>query len=50
MIYDDIDLEVGKLRIRKGSSGTHNGMRNIICLLGYDDFPRFRVGISGKIG
>ncbi len=49
VIYDDIDLEVGKLRIRKqGSSGTHNGMRNIIYLLGYDDFPRFRIGISGK--
>ena len=49
VIYDDIDLEVGKLRIRKkGSSGTHNGMRNIIYLLGYDDFPRFRVGISGE--
>lgn len=45
--YDDIDIDVGKLRIRqKGSSGTHNGMRNIIYLLGYDDFPRFRIGVS----
>lgn len=47
VIYDDIDLEVGRLRIRKqGSSGTHNGMRNIIYQLGYDDFPRFRIGVS----
>ena len=45
--YDDIDIDVGKLRIRqKCSSGTHNGMRNIIYLLGYDDFPRFRIGVS----
>lgn len=47
VVYDDIDIDVGKLRIRKqGSSGTHNGMRNIIYLLGYDDFPRFRIGVS----
>lgn len=47
VLYDDIDVDVGKVRIRhKGSSGTHNGMRNIIYLLGYDDFPRFRIGIS----
>lgn len=49
VIYDDIDLSAGQLRIRKqGSSGTHNGMRNIIYLCGYDDFPRFRLGISGE--
>lgn len=47
VIYDDIDLEAGRLRIRKqGSSGTHNGMRNIIYLMGFDDFPRFRIGVS----
>ncbi|MGL5440590.1 MAG: aminoacyl-tRNA hydrolase [Filifactoraceae bacterium] len=47
VIYDDIDLECGKLRIRKkGSAGTHNGMRNIIYMLGKDQFPRFRLGIS----
>lgn len=47
VIYDDIDLEVGKLRIRKsGSSGTHNGMRNIIALTGKQDFPRIRIGVS----
>lgn len=47
VIYDDIDLEVGKLRIRKkGSAGTHNGMRSIIKCLGLSDFPRIRVGVS----
>jgi len=45
--YDDIDLEFGRLRIRKnGSAGTHNGMRSIIYLLGRDDFPRVRGGIG----
>ncbi|MDO4710591.1 MAG: aminoacyl-tRNA hydrolase [Peptostreptococcaceae bacterium] len=48
VIYDDIDIDVGKIRIRlKGSAGTHNGMKNIIYLLGYDDFPRIRIGVSG---
>ena len=47
VIYDDIDLDVGKLRIRKkGSAGTHNGMRSIIKCLGAGDFPRIRVGVS----
>lgn len=47
VIYDDIDLEAGRIRIRmKGSAGSHNGMRNIIYLLGYDDFPRIRIGVS----
>lgn len=47
VIYDDIDLEAGKLRIRKkGSSGSHNGMKSIIYQLGFDDFPRFRIGVS----
>ena len=47
VVYDDIDLPEGKLRVRaKGSAGTHNGMRNIIALLGRDDFPRVRVGIG----
>ena len=47
VIYDDIDLDVGKLRIRKkGSAGTHNGMRSIIKCLGSNEFPRVRVGIS----
>jgi PTH1 family peptidyl-tRNA hydrolase len=47
VIYDDIDLPVGKVRIRpSGSSGTHNGMRNIIYLLGKQDFPRVRIGVG----
>ncbi len=47
VIYDDIDLEVGKIRIRKkGSGGTHNGMRSIVKCLGTTDFPRVRVGVS----
>ena len=47
VVYDDVDLPEGKLRFRpSGSAGTHNGMRNIIYLLGWDDFPRMRVGIG----
>ena len=50
VVYDDIDLPLGSIRIReKGSSGTHNGMKSIIYSLGYDDFPRVRVGI-GRAG
>lgn len=50
VIYDDIDIPTGTIRIRKkGSAGTHNGMRNIVYLLQDDNFPRVRVGIgSGK--
>ena len=45
VIYDDIDLPCGALRIRmNGSAGTHNGMRNIVKELGTTDFPRIRVG------
>lgn len=47
VVYDDVDLEEGKLRFRpSGSAGTHNGMRNIIYLLGRENFPRVRVGIG----
>ncbi|QXM07224.1 aminoacyl-tRNA hydrolase [Crassaminicella indica] len=47
IIYDDIDTEVGKLRIRKkGSAGTHNGMRSIIYEIRSDQFPRVRIGIG----
>ena len=47
VIYDDVDLDSGVIRIRpKGSAGTHNGMRSIICHLGTEDFPRIRVGIG----
>lgn len=49
IIYDDIDLPMGNLRIRKkGSAGTHNGMRSIIYDLRDDGFPRVRVGIGGE--
>lgn len=47
VIYDDIDLDVGKIRIRKkGSGGTHNGMRSIVKCLGSTEFSRVRVGVS----
>lgn len=46
-IYDDMDLPVGKLRIRpNGSSGGHNGIKSLISHMGTEDFPRFRVGIG----
>lgn len=49
VIYDDIDIPTGKIRIRKkGSAGTHNGMRNIVYLLADDGFPRIRVGIGSE--
>src|SRR5205085_838654 len=47
VIYDDIALPVGKFRYRcQGSDGGHNGMQNIIKLLGITDFKRLRVGIG----
>jgi PTH1 family peptidyl-tRNA hydrolase len=47
--YDDIDLDVGKLRIRaKGSAGGHNGMKSIIAHVGSEEFDRVRVGIGHK--
>jgi len=47
VIYDDIDLPAGQLRIRKkGSAGTHNGMRSIIYQIQTDMFPRLRIGIG----
>jgi PTH1 family peptidyl-tRNA hydrolase len=48
IVYDDIDLPLGKLRIRaSGSAGTHNGMRSIVAALGTEKFARLRVGIGG---
>ena len=47
VIYDDVDLPAGTLRIRsKGSSGTHNGMKSVIYQLQSDEFPRIRIGIG----
>ncbi|QNM04331.1 aminoacyl-tRNA hydrolase [Qiania dongpingensis] len=49
VIYDDINLDPGQLRIReKGSAGGHNGMKNIISHLGTDVFSRIRVGVGSK--
>ncbi len=47
VIYDDIDIDKGSVRIRKkGSGGTHNGMKSIISSLNNDAFPRVRIGIG----
>lgn len=47
IIYDDIDLEPGAVRIRKkGGPGTHNGMKSVVHFLNTDEFPRVRVGIG----
>lgn len=49
VIYDDISLDVGQLRIRaKGSAGGHNGIKNIIAHLGTQVFPRIKVGVGEK--
>ena len=49
IIHDDLDLPVGKIRIReRGSHGGHNGMRNIIEHLGTQDIKRIRIGIDKK--
>lgn len=49
IIYDDISLEPGQLRIRKkGSAGGHNGIKNIIQHLGHDTFLRIKVGVGEK--
>ncbi|MCS7323830.1 MAG: aminoacyl-tRNA hydrolase [Thermoflexales bacterium] len=51
VIYDDLDLLPGQLRLRgKGGAGGHNGMRSIIAQLGTEDFPRLRVGIGRPPG
>lgn len=47
IIYDDMDLPIGRLRLRlSGSAGGHNGMKSIISHLGSNDFPRLRIGIG----
>ncbi len=49
VIYDDISLDVGQLRIRKkGSAGGHNGIKSIIQHLGTDTFPRIKMGVGEK--
>ena len=47
VIYDDIDVDVGKIKIRKkGGPGSHNGMKSVVKELKSEDFPRIRVGIG----
>jgi len=49
VIFDDISLPVGKIRVRRdGSAGGHNGMKSIIQSLGTDQFPRVKVGVGAK--
>lgn len=49
VMYDDISLDVGKIRIRrKGSDGGHNGIKSIIYLTGKDTFPRVKIGVGKK--
>ncbi len=49
VISDDVDLPLGKLRIRTvGSAGGHNGLKSIIQHLGTDQFPRLKIGVGGK--
>ena len=49
VIYDDISLDVGQIRIRKkGSAGGHNGLKNIIKMLGHDTLIRVRMGVGEK--
>lgn len=49
VVYDDIDLPLARLRVRKsGSAGTHNGMRSIIASTPDQTFPRLRVGVGAK--
>lgn len=48
ILYDDINFECGRMRIRgSGSAGGHNGMKSIIAHLGSDKFPRVRIGVGG---
>lgn len=49
VVYDDVSLDMGQLRIRKkGSAGGHNGIKNIIANLGTEIFPRIKVGVGEK--
>lgn len=49
IIFDDIDISLGALRVkRKGSAGTHNGIKSIIYHLNSDNFPRIKVGVGNK--
>ena len=49
VLFDDISLEPGRLRVRpEGSAGGHNGIKSIIAEVGSQDFPRVKIGVGGK--
>lgn len=49
IVYDDVDLPLGTIRVRgEGSAGTHNGMKSVIASLGFQNFPRLRIGIESR--
>jgi PTH1 family peptidyl-tRNA hydrolase len=49
VVYDDADLELGRIRIRpEGGAGGHNGMRSVIAALATEGFPRIRLGVLGR--
>lgn len=51
VLYDDLDIPVGSIRIRqRGSAGTHNGMRDIVLKISSQNFPRIRIGSKPKDG
>lgn len=50
VIYDDMDTDIGKIRIRaKGGAGSHNGMKSMVKELNSEDFPRIRIGIGRPV-
>jgi len=50
VVYDDLDLPLGKLRFRPGGgAGTHRGMQSILGVIGTQDFPRVRIGINSDL-
>ena len=50
VVYDDVDLPIGQLRLRKkGSAGGHNGIKSMIAALGTQEFPRLRVGVGRPV-
>lgn len=51
LVYDDADIPIDTIRVREGgSAGSHNGMKSVIYQLGFDNFPRVRVGIGSPEG
>ncbi|MBR7072879.1 MAG: aminoacyl-tRNA hydrolase [Eubacterium sp.] len=49
IIFDDVSLDVGKIRVRrKGSAGGHNGIKSIISCLGSEEFPRIKIGVGKR--